>query len=111
MFRAIFEFVLMLLFAWVARAVLGSLMKGFGAAASGGFQQQNQRPSGTGGADQQKETPRSGELHKDPVCGTYVSEATSFRRLLSGKLFTTVPTPAVRNTRSKKINSRRLPKI
>jgi YHS domain-containing protein len=54
-------------------------MKGFGAAASGAFQQQQQQPT------QPPETPRAGELHKDPVCGTYVPESTSFRRQLSGK--------------------------
>jgi YHS domain-containing protein len=81
MFRPIFELIITILVAFVARAIFGSLMKGFGAAASNAFQQQ-QRP---GQADPPKETSRAGELHKDPVCGTYVSESTSFRRQLSGK--------------------------
>jgi len=58
-------------------------MKGFGAAASQASRQQNQSQQ-----QQQppaKDGPRTGELHKDPVCGTYVSESTSFRRQLSGK--------------------------
>jgi YHS domain-containing protein len=83
MFRAILEFVIMILLAMVARSVMASVMKGFGAAASNAFQQQQQPRSG--GAT--PETPRAGELHKDPVCGTYVSESTSFRRQLSGKTF------------------------
>jgi YHS domain-containing protein len=78
MFRAIFELFLTLLAAYVGRAIIGSLMKGFGTAAAGGFQQQAQQPK-------EKETPRAGELHKDPVCGTYVSESSNFRRQLSGK--------------------------
>jgi YHS domain-containing protein len=78
MFRAIFELFLTLLVAYVGRAIIGSLLKGFGAAASGGFQQQPQQPK-------QEEAPRAGELHKDPVCGTYVSESSHFRRQLSGK--------------------------
>jgi YHS domain-containing protein len=79
MFRALFELIITLLIAWVARAVLTSVMKEFGAAASSAFRQRQppQQPT--------QETPRAGELYKDPVCGTYVSESTSFRRQLSGK--------------------------
>jgi len=82
MFRALLELIITILVAMVARAVFTSVMKGFGSAASGAFQQQQQRP---GQAEAPKETSRAGELHKDPVCGTYVSESTSFRRQLSGK--------------------------
>ena len=85
MFRALFELIITILIAFVARAIFSSLMKGFGAAASSAFQQQQQRQPGAGPATQPKETSRAGELHKDPVCGTYVSESTGFRRQLSGK--------------------------
>jgi YHS domain-containing protein len=78
MFRALFELIITIVIAMVARALFASVMKGFGSAASSGFQQQ-QQPA------QPREAPRTGELHKDPVCGTYVSESTSFRRQLSGK--------------------------
>ncbi len=78
MFRALFELIIVLVIAMVGRAVLASVMKQFGAAASSAFQQPQAQP-------QPKEAPRTGELHKDPVCGTYVSESTSFRRQLSGK--------------------------
>ena len=80
MFRALLELVVTILIALVARAVFSSVMKGFGAAASQAFQQQSSPPPA-----QPKEAPRAGELHKDPVCGTYVSESTSFRRQLSGR--------------------------
>ena len=83
--RALLELIINLVIAWVARAVLSSVMKEFGAAASNSFRQPNQQQSSSGTASQEKETPRAGELHKDPVCGTYVSESTSFRRQLSGK--------------------------
>jgi len=79
MFRALLELIVTILVALVARAIFTSVMKGFGAAASNAFQQQAPPPA------QPKETPRAGELHKDPVCGTYVAESTSFRRQLSGK--------------------------
>lgn len=78
MFRALLELIIAILIGVVAKAVLSSVMKGFGAAASNAFQQQKEPPPPT-------ETPRAGELHKDPICGTYVSEATSFRRQISGK--------------------------
>jgi YHS domain-containing protein len=80
MFRAIFEFIILILVSLVARSLLSSVMKGFGAAASNAFQQQQQQPPAP-----PKDIPQAGELHKDPVCGTYVSESTSFRRQISGK--------------------------
>jgi YHS domain-containing protein len=83
MFRAILELIITILVAMVARAVFASVMKGFGSAASGAFQQQQPPPPGQ--SQPPKEASRAGELHKDPVCGTYVSESTSFHRQLSGK--------------------------
>jgi YHS domain-containing protein len=83
MFRALLELIITLVIAWVARAVLTSVMKEFGSAASSAFRQQ--QPPQQPGQQAAQETPRAGELHKDPVCGTYVSESTSFRRQLSGK--------------------------
>ncbi len=81
MFRALLELIFTIVIAMAARAILGSLLKGFGAAAANGaFQQKHQQQQG-----QPHDAPRVGELHKDPVCGTYVSEATTFRRQLSGK--------------------------
>ncbi len=80
--RVIIEFIILLLGSMVAKSVLSSVMKGMGAAAANAYQQQHQPQSQH---PQAKETTRTGELHKDPVCGTYVSEATSFRRQVSGK--------------------------
>jgi len=84
MFAKLLELIITLLAVWVAKAVLQSVMKSFGGAASQAFQQQNQQPP----QQQQQapqDAPRARELHKDPVCGTYVSESTAFRRQLSGK--------------------------
>jgi YHS domain-containing protein len=36
-------------------------------------------------ADPRASVPRSGELKKDPVCGTYVSESSEYRTTLHGK--------------------------
>jgi YHS domain-containing protein len=90
MFRALFELLLTILIVMVARAVLGSLLKGISKASSNSFQ--------TGAPDGRAASPRSatppssgpqagGELHKDPVCGTYVAESTPFRRQSAGQTF------------------------
>jgi YHS domain-containing protein len=80
MYRFLLELFILLGGGMLVKSVVSSMIKGFGAAASNSFQQQQS-------GQQPKEAQRSGELHKDPVCGTYVSESTSFRRQLSGKTF------------------------
>jgi len=82
-FRAILELVITILVAFVARAVLGSLVKGFGNAAAAARQAHPQQQQ----QQQQAEAKATGELHKDPVCGTYVAESTAFQRRASGKTF------------------------
>jgi YHS domain-containing protein len=78
-FRTILELVITILVAMVARAVIGSIAKGFGNAAAAARQAPPQQ--------QQPETKPTGELHKDPVCGTYVAESTAFQRRASGQTF------------------------
>ena len=80
MFRTILELVITILVAMVARAVIGSVVKGFGNAAAAARQAHPQQ-------QQQTEAKPTGELHKDPVCGTYVAESTAFQRRASGKTF------------------------
>lgn len=79
--RAVLEFLFTIIIILVARAILTSVVKGVAnAAASSGAapkQQSNRRST---------ERP-SGELHKDPVCGTYVAESTVFRRQAGGQSF------------------------
>lgn len=81
MFRTILELVITILVAMVARAVIGSVVKGFGHAAAAARQAHPQQQQ------QQTEAKPTGELHKDPVCGTYVAESTAFQRRVSGKTF------------------------
>ncbi len=79
MIRAIFELLVITLLAVVARAILTSLMKGFSNAARGGFSPNP--PAQSPPPQQPKENVRvAGELHKDPVCGMYVTESTRFQR-------------------------------
>jgi YHS domain-containing protein len=88
--RALLELVLTIIAVIVARAILTSFMKGMvntGRTTSpppptqdSSYQNQTQARTG-----QQKQP--TGELHKDPVCGTYVAESTPFRRQVSGQTF------------------------
>jgi YHS domain-containing protein len=84
MFRIIFEFLLFMLVVFVGRAILGSVLKGISKASSNSFQSPGaNRQAGSASPD-----PRlGGELHKDPVCGTYVAESTPFRRQSAGQTF------------------------
>jgi YHS domain-containing protein len=78
-FRTILELIITILVAMVARAVIGSVVKGFGNAAAASRQAPPQQ--------QQIAAKPTGELHKDPVCGTYVAESTAFQRRVTGKTF------------------------
>ncbi|MBV9501679.1 MAG: hypothetical protein JO138_20100 [Acidobacteriaceae bacterium] len=86
MFRAILELIITIIVVMAARAILNSFLRGLSKASRDAFQEsqhQNQRNSGPA-------TPpasAAGELHRDPVCGTYVAESTRFRRQAGGQTF------------------------
>jgi YHS domain-containing protein len=80
MFRVIFEFLMTLVVIFFVRAVLRTIFKGFG---------EVMRPT-AGAADQQSNAPSvplTGELKKDPSCGTYISAATSIKEKVGGETF------------------------
>ncbi len=79
MLRAIVELLLTIAVITVARAVIIGLMRGISssASASGNSQSRGQSPK----------TPEAGVLHKDPVCGTFVSESTRFQRRIGQQDF------------------------
>jgi YHS domain-containing protein len=82
--RALVELLLVIAAAFVARAVLTSLVRGFFQASARGYQnaaEQNRTKP------RQSEASPTGELHKDPVCGTYVAETTGLNRQVGGKTF------------------------
>ena len=87
MFRALLELIVTILVAFAARAILSSLMKGFASSAGAAFQGQTGPQPNPGQQPRPAEPRASGELHKDPVCGTYVAESTSFRRQSSGQTY------------------------
>lgn len=83
MIRALLELAITIIAIIVARAILTSLLGGIvkaGRVSSPGHEKQNEDKA----AQQAQPT---GELHKDPVCGTYVAESTPFRREASGQTF------------------------
>jgi|GraSoiStandDraft_50_1057286.scaffolds.fasta_scaffold74636_2 hypothetical protein len=86
MFRVLLEFVLTILVIIVARAVLTSVMKGMANASRGAFRNRMPDPSARSHSANPPAQP-TGELHKDPVCGTYVAESTPFRRQTAGQTF------------------------
>jgi hypothetical protein len=60
------------------RAVIGLLAKGFSDLVAPPSKSPAQAP-------RPPEVPLSGELKKDPVCGTYVSAATSVKKTVNGR--------------------------
>jgi hypothetical protein len=88
MLRAIIELCITVLIAYVARAVLQSIMRGIANASSQAFQQPRPAQANTASTGPSPAPPPptpTGELHKDPVCGTYVAESTPFRRQMNGR--------------------------
>jgi len=85
MVRAIIEICITILVAYVARAILTSVVRGIANASAQAFQQARTAKS-TAAPDVNPTPPPGSELHKDPVCGTYVAESTPFRRRVNGTI-------------------------
>lgn len=82
MFRLLAGLLIVVLILTVLRSVIGVVMKilskVFGAPPSPRSAPQNrQRP----------DVPLSGELKKDPVCGTFIAAATSLQKRVGGELY------------------------
>jgi hypothetical protein len=88
MIRALLELFVTILAVVVARAVLTSIMKGIANASTNAFQTQHSSTSTASATGQTRRQAQSGgDLHRDPVCGTFVAESTPFRRQQSGQMF------------------------
>ena len=86
MFRALLELLFTVLVVVIARMVLTALMRGLANSSRGAFRTMKTQSR----SEQRSADPPShptGELHKDPVCGTYVAESTPFRRQTGGQTF------------------------
>ncbi|HLK20819.1 MAG TPA: hypothetical protein VKT81_17830 [Bryobacteraceae bacterium] len=79
MFRVIFWLLGMVVVISLLRGIIGIVMRGVSEAL-------RPRPSQQGG-QRQAGVPLSGELKKDPACGTYISAATSIHENVGGETF------------------------
>ena len=89
MLRAALELLITIILVMAARAILTSFLKGIANSSSAAFQRGPQEPKTASGPDPSAsaKAPKGNELHKDPVCGTYVAESTKFRRQAGGQAF------------------------
>ena len=87
MFRAALEILLPILLILVARAVFTSVMRGAANAARNSQSNAAPDPPSQNKARTGQQRAGGGDLHKDPVCGTYVAESTAFRRQTGGQTF------------------------
>jgi len=80
MFRAIFELLMTVLVIFFLRAVMRTIFKGFGEMMRPGSGTNSSHPP-----DAANSVPVTGELKKDPSCGTYISTTTSIKEKVGGQ--------------------------
>ena len=79
MFRAIFYLLVTVVVVTVVRSIIGIVLKGFAEAMKSGDTAPGAAPRPS------NQIPLSGELKKDPVCGTYIAAATSIQEKVGGQ--------------------------
>jgi YHS domain-containing protein len=82
MFRVIFWLLGLVIVISLLRGVIGIIFRGLGLMLnpqSNQNQQAGQRP--------ENQVPLTGELKKDPACGTYIAAATSLKETVGGETF------------------------
>src|SRR6202051_3492184 len=82
MFRVILYLIFAVILISVLRAIMRIISKGFGELRSPGGGQPAQSGQAPG-----KQVPLTGELKKDPACGTYIAAATSIQEKVGGETF------------------------
>ncbi|HEX5230161.1 MAG TPA: hypothetical protein VFW44_20755 [Bryobacteraceae bacterium] len=80
MFRVIFELLLTVVVITVLKSIIGIVMRGFNEAMKPGSTARGASPRPI------DQVPLSGELKKDPACGTYISTATSIKEKVGGQV-------------------------
>lgn len=80
MFRLIFYLLVTIFLITIVRGVLGAVLRGLSQILSPGQPAQAKQPPAAG-------VPLSGELKKDPSCGTYISAATSIKQSVGGETY------------------------
>jgi YHS domain-containing protein len=81
MFRVIFYLLVTVVLITVLKSVVGIVLKGVSEAMKPGSTNPGAAPP------RPNQVPLTGELKKDPVCGTYIAAATSIREKLGGQTF------------------------
>ena len=76
MFRAIFDLIVISGLILLFRAIMKIVLKGFADA---------MHPNAAPGQPSPGQVPLTGELKKDPSCGTYISVATSIKERVGGE--------------------------
>ena len=80
MFRTILYLLFAVVLISLLRGVIGVIMKGFAELVGSPSKTQSQKSAGT-------QVPLTGELKKDPACGTYIAAATSIKETVGGETF------------------------
>ncbi len=80
MFRAIFYLLLTVVVITVLKGIVGIVLKGFSEVMRPG-------PGMPGAPRPSNQVPLTGELKKDPACGTYIAAATSIKETVGGQTF------------------------
>lgn len=80
MFRVIFWLLGLVVAISVLRGIIGIILKGLGDLLS-------PRSSQPGAPRPSPQVPLTGELKKDPACGTYIAAATSLHEIVGGETF------------------------
>jgi YHS domain-containing protein len=78
MFRFIFYLLLPVVVISVLKSIVGIFLKGVAQAMKAGS-------SAPGAPRQSNQVPLTGELKKDPVCGTYIAAASSIKETVAGQ--------------------------
>jgi len=81
MFRVIFYLLLTVVAISVLRSIVGIFLKGVAQAMKGGSGAPGVRSNNRAS----NQVPLTGELKKDPVCGTYVAAASSIKETVAGQ--------------------------
>jgi YHS domain-containing protein len=81
MFRVIFYLLVMVVAITVLKSIVGIVLKGVSEAMKPGSTPPGASPP------RPNQVPLTGELKKDPVCGTYIAAASSIREKLGGQTF------------------------
>ncbi|MGD0296218.1 MAG: hypothetical protein ABSE86_03825 [Bryobacteraceae bacterium] len=80
MFRVIFWLLGLVVIISLLRGVIGIIMRGLGDLV-------NPQSTQRGAQNPASQFPLSGELKKDPACGTYIAAATSIHETVGGETF------------------------